>query len=99
LDAKPVPTILTPDEKEAIANYSKLKGDYNALKTSKDKEIGTLKQQLKLKNAEIEKLKGWKTNPTPDNLVEQIRQKTIQAYNSTDYLNGYYEKLMKTFLN
>ena len=44
-------------------------------------------------------MKGWKTQPVPDNLVNQINQKIIQAYNSTDYLNGYYEKLMKQFLN
>lgn len=99
LDAKPIPTTLSPEEKEAIANYAKLKGDYNTLKTSKDKETNNLKNQVKLKNAEIEKLRGWKTQPAPGSLVEQVRQKIIQAYNSTDYLNGYYEKLMKQFLN
>lgn len=99
LDAKPTSTTLSPTDKEAIANYAKLKTDYETLKTSKDKEIGNLKNQVKIKNAEIEKLKGWKTNPAPDSLTEQIKQKVIQAYNSTDYLNGYYEKLMKQFLN
>jgi Skp family chaperone for outer membrane proteins len=97
LDAKQ-PT-LTDEEKEAIKEYPKLKKDYDNLKTKNDKEIAKLKNDIKIKNTEIDKLKGWKTQPDPSSLVDQINQKIIQAYNSTDYLNGYYEKLMKQFLN
>lgn len=99
LDDKPILTTLSPEEKEAITNYKKLKGDYDNLKTKTKKEIDNLKQKIRVKDADIDKLKGWKNQPAPGSLVEQIRQKVIQAYNSTDYLNGYYEKLMKQFLN
>lgn len=99
LEEKPTAETISPEDKEAIKNYAKLKENYNKLSELRKKDIDNLKNQIKIKNAEIDKLKGWKTQLPPDSLVEQIRQKIVQAYNSTDYLNGYYDKLMKQFLN
>jgi len=39
LEAKTPSTTLTDDEKEAIANYAKLKKDYGELKNKNEKEI------------------------------------------------------------
>jgi hypothetical protein len=84
---------MTDKEKEKLAEFDKLKQEKEKLE--KEKEF--LKTQSLKNQSQIEQTKIQRTQP--NKLIEEVRRKIIQAYNSEEYLFGMYQKLMQNFLS
>jgi len=80
--------------KKPLQNANKEISEADKLKLA---EFDKLKAEKEKKDKELERWKSFKTEPR-NNLVEELRSKIIQAYNSEEYLNGMYQKLLRTFL-
>jgi hypothetical protein len=84
-------------------NYDKLEQNLNKWKSDKDvadRENVNLKAQLKVKQAEIDRLKkDGKQKPASPSLIDKIERKIVEAYNSPSYLLGTNINIMKTYLS
>jgi len=98
------------DYNDLLTKYSKTDKNSleNYIETLKNKPLSPLtkEQQIKLKNydklvKERDSLKyfGKIVKSPSDALVDQVNEHIIKAYNSNQYLQGYYLSLMKRFLD
>jgi hypothetical protein len=56
-----------------------------------------LKSQIEEKQKDINSLRDWQNKPK-NNVIEEIQQKIISAYNADSFLKQFFLKLMNNFL-